>query len=110
MPGVIPYIDFHEGTRRLVTITCDQGGLIVGNSRPIIAIDGRAFQVMFGPVTFEVPADRSVHISVVITGGQTQTGLASTLLEPGERDEAYAHRIRSLSAVGELTRLAPYAY
>ena len=109
-PGVIPYVDFHDGPRRLVTITCEQGGLVVGNSRPVVSIDGRAFQAMYGPVTFEVPADRNVHIGIHVAGLQSQTGLASTLLEPGGNDESYMHRVRSMSVLGELTRIPPFAY
>ena len=109
-PGVIPYVDYHDGPRRLVTIVCEPGGLISGNSRPVVSIDGRAFQVMQGPVTFEVPADRNVHIGVHVTGTQSQTGLASTLLEPGGNDESFMHRVRSMSVLGELTRIPPYAY
>ena len=50
---------------------------------PIVGIDGRSYVVYWGPVTFEIPADRNVHISVHCEGDAIVQA-ASALLPPGE--------------------------
>ncbi|MFD5096147.1 hypothetical protein ACFWMR_36470 [Amycolatopsis thailandensis] len=86
-PGVIPYVDNHDGPRRLLTIDIP----LVREARifaPIASIDGRQYVVSWGSVTFEIPADRNVHISVHLqtnyTGraGDTTTPFASIVLAP----------------------------
>ena len=105
-PGVIPYVDFHDGPRRILTVISEGSRLITSTSRPVVLVDGREYHCVWGPVTFEVPADRNVHIGGYILGGQTITGMGSFLLEPGN-DEQIVFRHRSLSSIGEFHRLPP---
>ena len=109
IPGVIGYMEFHDGPRRVITVDCQGPGLTTGAYRPIITIDGRSFQVMWGPVAFEIPADRNVHVSGHVMSN-SMTGFASLLLDPQPFDEQLVYRIRTMSAMGELTRVAPVGY
>jgi hypothetical protein len=91
-PGVIPYIDVHQGPRRLVTISIEGprtplAGMTVGQIQPNLFVDGRQFIVSWGQVTVEVPADRSVHLGIGLQDGLRG---ASLLLEPGA-DAAHLH-------------------
>jgi|GEM_PF-2327235 len=81
--GVIPYVDHHEGERRLLTVQATtQNVMASGRFMPVVSIDGRSYVVFWGFMTFEIPADRSCHVSVHIQADyMTQT--ASTLLPPG---------------------------
>ncbi|MBE1576703.1 hypothetical protein ACFORH_06700 [Amycolatopsis roodepoortensis] len=86
-PGVIPYVDNHDGPRRLLTIDIP----LVRHAQifaPLASIDGRQYVVSWGAVMFEIPADRNVHVSVHLhtnyTGraGDTSTQFASIVLAP----------------------------
>lgn len=109
IPGVIGYMEFHDGPRRVLTIDCQAPSLTAGSYRPIISIDGRSFQVMWGPVSFEIPADRNVHVSGHVMA-DSMTGFASLLLDPQPFDEQLTYRLRTMSTMGELTRVAPVGY
>lgn len=85
-PGVIPYVEFHQGPRRILTVVLEITSLFGGGparSRiaPGLFVDGRQYLVYWGRVHVEVPADRSVHIGVGVQDGLQG---ASTLLPPGE--------------------------
>ncbi len=85
--GVIPYVEHHEGERRMLTLHLTTGNVMIQSSQqgklpPIVSIDGRQYIVYWGSMTFEVPADRAVHVSVHVEGDYV-TQAASTLLPPG---------------------------
>ncbi|MEV6873754.1 hypothetical protein [Amycolatopsis sp. NPDC051128] len=86
MPGVIPYVDHHDGPRRLLTIEIPHLGHTVRAYAPIASVDGRQYVVSWGSVSFEVPADRNVHVSVHLqtNGGRDYTisPFASVVLSP----------------------------
>lgn len=104
-PGVIPYVEHHAGARRLLTLELTSGNAVaVSRHRPIVGIDGRSYLVVWGPVTFEVPADRSVHVSVHVEADYvTQT--ASMLLPPGPGPLGYRYETHYTSGVGTLSPL-----
>ena len=81
--GVIPYVDHHIGERRVLTLhLTDAKRTFWGSSWPMVAVDGRQYLVYWGSVSFEVPADRAVHISVHVEM-QRVAQAASALLPPG---------------------------
>jgi hypothetical protein len=86
VPGVIPYVDHHDGPRRLLAIEIPHLGHTVRAYAPIASIDGRQYVVSWGAVSFEIPADRNVHVSVHLhtnSGHEhTITPFASTVLPP----------------------------
>ncbi len=109
MPGVIPYVDNHDGPRRLLTIQLSLARG-VGIFLPIASIDGRQFVVSWGAVSFEIPADRNVHVSVHLQtnysgSGSTSTPYASIVLGP---HPAPAQLITVFTTSGE-GRLTPIA-
>jgi hypothetical protein len=84
-PGVIPYVDVHDGPKRLVTLTLEGprsplSGFTQEMVMPNVFVDGRQFVVYWGQVTVEAPADRPVHLAV---GMQDGVRGASVLLDPG---------------------------
>lgn len=102
-PGVIPYVEFHTGPRRLLTVD-----LTTGNSRaqdryrPVASIDGRQYIVVWGPVSWEIPADRNVHVSVHLEGDYlAQT--ASVILPPGDGRMVLHYATDYMSGLGSLT-------
>lgn len=83
-PSVIPYVEWHAGEKRLLTLHLTTGNMLVrAKIPPIVGIDGRSYVVYWGSVTFEVPADRNVHVSVHVEGDAIVQA-ASILLPPGE--------------------------
>lgn len=85
--GVIPYVDHHDGPRRLLVVDLTTGNAMIrGKIPPIVSIDGRRYLVYWGAVRFEVPADRACHVSVHVEGERLAQH-ASVLLTPGERGE-----------------------
>lgn len=86
VPGVIPYVDHHDGPRRSLTVEIPHLGHTVRAYAPIASIDGRQYIVTWGFVTFEIPADRNVHVSVHLQTNSgrdlTITPFASTILAP----------------------------
>ena len=86
VPGVIPYVDNHDGPRRLLTIDIPHLGHTVRAYAPIASIDGRQYIVSWGSVSFEIPADRNVHVSVHLQTNSgrdyTITPFASIVLSP----------------------------
>ena len=105
-PGVVPYVEHHTGQRRVLTIH-----LTTGNSQlrskipPVVSSDGRQYIVYWGAVAFEVPADRSVHVSVHVEGGHLGQA-ASTLLPPGPPLEL-TYATNYVRGVGTLTQGPP---
>jgi hypothetical protein len=86
VPGVIPYVDHHTGPRRLLTLEIPHLGHTVRAYAPIASIDGRQYVVSWGSLSFEIPADRNVHVSVHLHTNSghdhTITPFASTVLSP----------------------------
>ena len=83
-PSVIPYVEWHPGAKRLLSLHLTTGNALVrAKIPPIVGIDGRSYVVYWGPVTFEIPADRNVHVSVHVEGDAIVQA-ASALLPPGE--------------------------
>lgn len=106
-PNVIPYVDHHMGARRLLTIDHTSGnGMLTSKYRPITSIDGRQYVVLWGPVTFEIPADRNVHLSVHLEGEYVAQA-ASMILPPGETDQVFVYATDFLGGIGSLTPASP---
>lgn len=85
---VIPYIDVHDGPRRLLTVDAGRFHLTMagGASKPSVSIDGREFLVYQGVLTFEIPADRSVHVGIWANiSDHSRWWMASFLLSPDQR-------------------------
>ena len=83
-PGLIPYVEHHTGPRRHLTLHLTTANALVrAKIPPIVGIDGRSYVVYWGPVTFEIPADRNVHLSVHCEGDAIVQA-ASALLPPGD--------------------------
>lgn len=83
-PGLIPYVEHHTGPRRHLTLHLTTANAIVrAKIPPIVGIDGRSYVVYWGLVTFEIPADRNVHLSVHCEGDAIVQA-ASALLPPGD--------------------------
>ena len=101
-PGVIPYVEAHDGPRRLMTLTLTSGNVGAGKHVPVVAVDGRRYVVVWGVVTFEVPADRNVHVSVHIEADYL-TQACSTLLPPGDQPVSFRYETRYTSGTGSLT-------
>lgn len=82
-PGVIPYVEHHTGERRVLTLHLTSGNsLLSGRTSPIVSIDGRAYLVYWGTVSFEIPCDRAVHLSVHVEADRVGQ-VATALLPPG---------------------------
>ncbi|RSN25201.1 hypothetical protein DMC63_03365 [Streptomyces sp. WAC 05977] len=85
-PGVIAYVDAHDGPRRLLTVEVRPFPSSSVPYAPFVSIDGRQFLVSWGAVTFEIPADRNVHVSAHLHtnyGSQAAaTPFASIVLAP----------------------------
>ncbi len=106
LPGVIPYVEFHQGPRRVLTLQLTTGNaMAVSKHRPIVSIDGRQYLVIWGAVPFEVPADRNVHVSVHVEVDRVSQ-VASMLLPPGEQPMAFRYETNYGSGVGSLTQQA----
>lgn len=106
-PGLISYVDHYAGAMRALTLALTTGNtLVAGKYRPVVSIDGRQYVVVWGEVSFEIPADRNVHISVHLEGdilGQA----ASMLLPPGAERQVYRYETHYGSGIGTLTALTP---
>jgi hypothetical protein len=82
-PGVIPYVEHHTGERRVLTLHLTSStSMFTGKTTPIVGIDGRQYLVYWGSVSFEIPADRAVHLSVHIEVERIGQ-VATALLPPG---------------------------
>jgi len=97
-PGVIPYVDVHDGPKRVLTVTLEApSSLLAGQTtamvKPNLFVDGRQFIVYWGRVSVEVPADRAVHVGV---GMQDGLRGASVLLPPGGALPHLLYRVRSM--------------
>ncbi|WP_299052797.1 hypothetical protein [uncultured Nocardioides sp.] len=84
--GVIPYVEFHQGPKRILTVHLEVTAVLGGTPlrarvAPGLFVDGRQYLVYWGQVHVEVPADRAVHIGVGVQDGLQG---ASILLPPGE--------------------------
>lgn len=97
--GVIPYVDAHTGPKRLATVTLHApggtpfAGLTQAALKPNFFVDGRQYIVYWGQVTFELPADRSVHLAV---GMQDGLRGASMLLPPGADNVALVYHVPAM--------------
>ena len=102
-PGVIPYVDFHNGLRRLLTVDLTTGNSRVQDKyRPVASIDGRQYVVVWGPVSWEIPADRNVHVSVHLEGDYLAQA-ASVILPPGDGRTVLRYTTDYMSGIGSLT-------
>ena len=82
-PGVIPYIDVHDGPKRLVAVTIEPvkallSGVTEKMLMPTLSVDGRPFVVYWGTVTVEAPADRAVHLAVGMQDGMREGDIVTT--------------------------------
>lgn len=106
-PGRISYVDHYAGTLRPLTLLLTTGNAMVGAKyRPVASIDGRQYVVVWGEVSFDVPAERNVHVSVHLEGeilGQA----ASLVLPPGADPVAFRYETHYGSGVGTLTPVGP---
>ncbi len=80
-PPPIPYVEHHEGERRLLTLTLGHPGG-PRNSAVVVGIDGRSYVVTWPVAVFEIPADRPVHVSVHLTGTEYPCPAAVLLFPP----------------------------
>ncbi|GAB3719156.1 hypothetical protein GCM10027598_31520 [Amycolatopsis oliviviridis] len=98
-PGVIPYVDNHDGERRLLTVDVRPFPTMRQTYVPFVSIDGRQYVVSWGSVTFEVPADRNVHVSVHLQtnygAGSSATSFASIVLAPHQGPVRLATQLTS---------------
>ena len=102
-PGVIPYVEYHTGGTRMLTLDLTTGNSMVRDKyRPIASIDGRQYVVVWGPVTWEVPSDRNVHVSVHLEGEYVAQA-ASMILEPGEERRVFRYETNYLQGIGKFT-------
>lgn len=103
IPGVIPYVEYYEGSVRVLTLELHAPKVFGGVTRitPIASVDGRQYTVVWGEVSFEIPAERNVHVSVHISADYL-TQHASFILPPGEPNLRYAYRT-STSGLASLT-------
>lgn len=102
MPNVIPYVDQHDGLRRLLTVDhTSSKNLVKSKYRPITSIDGRQYVVLWGPVSFEIPGDRNVHVSVHLEGEYIAQA-ASLILPPGDGDVVLVYDTDYMSGIGSL--------
>ena len=101
-PGVIPYVEHHVGPRRLLTIDLQTGNRMVRDKyRPIASIDGRQYVVVWGPVSWEIPADRNVHVSVHLEGEYVAQA-ASMIMAPRTERQVLVYKTHYLNGIGEL--------
>lgn len=106
LPGVIPYVEFHTGPCRVLTLNLTSGNTVaISRHRPIVSIDGRQYLVIWGAVSFEVPADRNVHVSIHIEADYI-TQVASMLLPPNPQDQAFRYETHYASGLGALSEQA----
>jgi hypothetical protein len=102
-PWLIPYVDHYTGTTRVLTLVLDASSMIQSRHRPVVSIDGRQYVVVWGQVSFEIPAERNVHVSVHVHGDVIAL-VASTLLGPGPA-VGLRYEVRGLSGVASLVPL-----
>ena len=106
MPGVIPYVEFHTGPRRVLTVNLTSGNaMATSKHRPVVSIDGRQYLVIWGGVSFEIPADRNVHVSVHVEADHI-TQVASMLLPPGAGPKVFQYATHYSSGIGTLAEQA----
>ncbi len=67
--GVIPYVDHHDGPKRVLTLDLTSGNSMMKASPAGRQLDGRQYVVYWGAIGFEIPADRACHLSVHVEGG-----------------------------------------
>lgn len=87
IPGVIPYVEYYTGETRLLTILTGSGG---PQHAPVVSIDGRNYLAPWGEVTFEIPVERNVHVSIALTGELVSP--ASLVIPPCSDRLALAYR------------------
>lgn len=104
-PWLIPYVEYYDGPTRVLTLDlASENKLVVDKYRPIVSIDGRQYVVVWGPVSFEIPAQRNVHVSVHLHG-DIVAQVASALLPPGAEPVAFRYATHYRSGVASLTPL-----
>jgi len=91
----IPYVEAHAGPRRTLVLHLIVGSGGPRSTPPVVGIDGRQYVVVWGSVAFEIPADRSVHVSIHLHRDQMGWA-ASTLLPPGP-DLTLTYEAKALS-------------
>jgi hypothetical protein len=79
-PGVVPYVEAHDGPKRVLTLHLTMP-TFTSKIPPVVGIDGRQYVVVWGSISFEIPADRATHVSVCVHGEYMQQA-ASALLAP----------------------------
>lgn len=104
-PGVITYVEHHQGQRRRLTLNLTSGNLAAGRHHPVVSIDGRRYVVVWGTVTFEIPADRNVHVSVHVEA-EYLTQVASMLLPPGDQSRTFTYETHYGTGIGTLVETA----
>ena len=100
-PGVIPYVEHHTGERRVLTLHLTSGNsMLTGKTTPVVGIDGRKYLVYWGAVSFEIPADRAVHLSVHVE--VERIGQVATALLPPGNAVAMTYTTDYMSGMGSL--------
>ena len=97
-PGVIPYVEAHDGPRRVITVRLVEpssplSGMTTSMVMPNVFVDGRQYIVYWGTVSLEAPADRAVHLAV---GMQDGLRGASVLLPPSSAPVVMEYKVGSM--------------
>lgn len=103
-PHVIPYVEHHVGPRRPLTLELTRSSAVPSRP-PIVSIDGRQYIVVWGAVTFEIPGDRNVHVSVHVESEGVAYS-ASTILVPDPEPVRFGYSA-SWGGGGALTPIHP---
>lgn len=98
--GVIPYVEHHDGPKRILTLALTSNAAIKGTVPPVVGLDGRQYVVYWGTIGFEIPADRACHVSVHVVG-EHMGQHASVLLNPGA-DVSLTYETNWSSGIGTL--------
>jgi len=101
-PAVVPYVEWHTGPRRTATFVMPSFG---ATTPPVVSVDGRQYLTYWGQVTFEIPADRAVHLSVHLEA-EAIRGAASILVPPGDA-VWLQYTVQKLGGRGSLALVAP---
>lgn len=104
--SILAYVEYHTGPKRTLTMHLTSGNpAVIARHSPVVSIDGRRYIVFWGAVTFEVPADRNVHVSVHLEA-DFLSQVASMVVPPGQEPVAFAYETHYTAGAGSLRPVA----